>query len=370
MPFLPIYSQDENGVVVISLKKHIDGWKGPASETELVAYRSLLLGVAESSHRAVPDLGRDLAQKLAVLDEGLTGEVAAEKLAKTNEGVIAELAQWAGEANDRHQDNERQLKEVIAVMTRAIESVGERDERYAREVADLTARLRSITEITSLSAIRKCIVESANGLTECVERIAKDSRESLRRLSAQVDEYRVKLDKSEMLSWQDPLTGLANRRRFEHELTAKIKAGIAFSLILIDLNDFKSVNDKFGHLAGDELLKQFAEELRSQFRLADLVTRWGGDEFAVIIPTSEKDALARVHRIRRWLLGEYKLKVGHQTATVAAEASIGVVEWNRRESGPELLARADECMYQCKQSTRTRGSVALTSQGGGKQLVK
>jgi diguanylate cyclase (GGDEF)-like protein len=130
-----------------------------------------------------------------------------------------------------------------------------------------------------------------------------------------------------------------------------------FSLILIDLNDFKSVNDQFGHLAGDELLKQFACELRTQFRLADLVARWGGDEFAVIVNSNQRDALARMHGLRRNALGEYKVTAGNKTVLVTVDASIGVVQWNERETARELVARADQSMYSVKQVSRSRAAL-------------
>jgi diguanylate cyclase (GGDEF)-like protein len=180
-----------------------------------------------------------------------------------------------------------------------------------------------------------------------------ESSESLRKMAEQVADYRSRADTSEKLSYVDPLTGLANRRRFEEQLEIKVKAGRVFSLIMIDMNNFKHVNDRHGHLAGDELLKQFAEELSSQFRLADLVTRWGGDEFAVIVNSNQNDAMARLNGLRRAALGQYKVTVGHKTISVTVDAAIGVVEWNRTESGAELLARADQSMYARKQSERS-----------------
>ena len=101
-----------------------------------------------------------------------------------------------------------------------------------------------------------------------------------------------------------------------------------FCLILVDLNDFKAVNDRLGHLAGDEVLKNFAGKLRTQFPSADLVARWGGDEFVVIINSSQNDAEARVGRMRRSPLGECKINSGKQSISVSVAASIGVVEWD------------------------------------------
>ncbi len=340
---------------MISLKKHLDRWEresGP-EKSVLEPYRSLLLAVAKSSHRALPDLGDGLERKLSELAESLTPKTDADTLEATDEKARAELSSWADNAFLRHEAGERDLREIIDAMVTAMKSVTERDERYARDVGDLTERLRSIAGISDLAVIRRSILESVTALTTCVEHIAEDGRQSLLRLSAEVEDYRSRLDKSERLSSLDALTGLSNRRLFEEHLNFKIHAGNRFCLILMDLNDFKEVNDRYGHLAGDEVLKYFAAKLRTQFPSADMVARWGGDEFAIIIASSQNDVEARVHRIRRSALGECKVSTGKQTVTVLVDACIGVVEWDGRETGAEMVARADLNMYHGKEAKRT-----------------
>jgi diguanylate cyclase (GGDEF)-like protein len=181
---------------------------------------------------------------------------------------------------------------------------------------------------------------------------------SLLRLSEQVEDYRSRLDQSERLSALDVVTGISNRRVFEERLGAKVRASSRFCLILIDLDGFKRVNDRFGHLAGDEVLKHVAAKLRLQFPSADMVARWGGDEFAVIISSRKSDVEARINRLRRSGLGECRIDASDPTASVLVEASVGVVEWDGQESGPELLARADHSMYHSKGSQKlVRASV-------------
>jgi diguanylate cyclase (GGDEF)-like protein len=345
---------------MISLKKHLDGWERTSPHPELEAYRSLLETVGICNLRAVPDLGGELTENLADLIKRLAGPPSMKAFASVHETALAQLSEWAERAFGHHEAQGRELKQVIDIMARALTSVTERDERYAAEVGDLTERLRSIATLSDLSLLRSCILESANSLSACVDRISADSdasRESLCKLAAQVDDYRSRLVKSETLSAVDPLTGLANRRRFEDQLSARMMTGKRFCLILMDLNGFKAVNDHHGHLAGDDLLRQFSGRLRVQFPSADLVARWGGDEFAVIITTSAKDAEARVHRIRRTALGEYRINTGGESRSVTVDASIGLAEWNGGETGEELLARVDRCMYQGKQTVRPFGGM-------------
>jgi diguanylate cyclase (GGDEF)-like protein len=278
--------------------------------------------------------------------------VAPHDLDGATEAAGRELSLWADQAFLLHEANERDLKEIVEVIAKGIASVEERDERHALEVGELTGQFRSLAEITDLATIRRSILEQANSLTACVARMAEEGRQALSRLGAEVEDYRLRLIKSELLLTLDPLTGLANRRCFDEQLKIKIRGAKRFCLILIDLDGFKEINDRFGHLAGDEVLKQFAANLQRQFPAVDLVARWGGDEFAVILTTSQRDAEARVHRIRRSALAECKVNVGGEAASVLLGASIGVVEWDGREDGPAMLARADRVMYLGKSNAK------------------
>jgi diguanylate cyclase (GGDEF)-like protein len=338
---------------MISLKKHIDDWNSlPLDNPELGAYRSLLVTAGKASHLAVPDLGDNLDRRLSELAASLSFETPPERIENANQIAQAEIGHWVDQAVQRREASERDHREIIDVMVKAVESVTERDERYAREVGNLAERLRAIAGVNDMAAIRRSIIEGVNALTACVERISQDGRMSLLRLSEQVEDYRSRLDKSERLSALDVVTGISNRRVFEERLSTKVRASSRFCLILIDLDGFKRVNDRFGHLAGDEVLKHVAAKLRLQFPSADMVARWGGDEFAVIITSRKSDVEARINRLRRSGFGECRLDASDPTASVPVEASVGVVEWDGQESGPELLARADHSMYHSKGSTK------------------
>ena len=330
---------------MISIRKHIDSYKDPLTESSLAAWRSSLLAMAQSTERAVPGLGQELNEKLAEAEEVLAGQVTPDLLEGTRATVERELGGWADRAYELHSESIREIREMIGLVAQASESRVQRDEAYVQHIGDLNGRLQALVQMDNLPQIRRSILEGTRALKACIEKMAEEGKESRRKLMSEVAVYRARLEQAERISATDPLTQLANRRAFERDIASRISDKQKFSLIMLDMNDFKSVNDRYGHLAGDDLLRQFAVELRGIFRPSDLVARWGGDEFVAIVAVPLADAELRAENVRRWALGEYKIQAGEQRVKVIAQASIGVAEWDGAETGLELLARADAGVY-------------------------
>jgi chemotaxis family two-component system sensor kinase Cph1 len=182
------------------------------------------------------------------------------------------------------------------------------------------------------------------------------------RLRDDVRAYQERLDDAERLAGQDPLTGLDNRRRVEASIEYRMGQKKVFSVLLLDLNGFKQLNDTCGHQAADELLKQLSAELKSVFRADDVVGRLGGDKFIVVLDAGLTDANAHIERISRWVFGDYTIRVGDTSRKVAVSAAIGAAEWQAGDSRRTLLVRADAAMYRDKRAG-TQSRAAQKSQG-------
>ncbi len=158
----------------------------------------------------------------------------------------------------------------------------------------------------------------------------------------------------------DPLTGVGNRRRINQVIEAEIGryyrlAMSAFSVLLLDIDHFKQVNDTHGHLLGDRVLKCLCERVAGKLRGSDEIARWGGEEFVVVLPTAHQhNALELAERIRQTVAMA-------PLEGLAITISIGVAEYVRGESMESLMMRADEALYAAKQGGRNRVRAATQS---------
>jgi len=167
-------------------------------------------------------------------------------------------------------------------------------------------------------------------------------------------EFKAYLDVCEEAAFTDHLTGLANRRRFERQLdrevTRTVRYGHPFTLLMIDLDHFKELNDTYGHNIGDEAIRRIGKVLREETRGIDLAARIGGEEFAVLlVETNQAVGLEVAERLRHAISVLSIPRAGHITA------SVGVAECHSAaQTGGEILHAADKALYEAKRNGRNR----------------
>jgi len=335
---------------VISLKKYLDSNRDELLHLALDCYRAALGAMGATSVQACPHIGVALQQSLANLQQRLSPELTPGEVIETEAGVEKELDQWARSATDYYRQRTDEVKELLMVMASAAEAVGERDARHESQFRDFSARLARIADLHDLPQIRKSLLASAVELKTCVQKMAQEGKDAVAQLRAEVTKCHTRIEEVERTALVDPLTGLANRRGIESAIDFRLAQKRRFSLLMLDLNAFKKINDSCGHLAGDQVLTQFASELKGIFRATDTVGRWGGDEFVVVLDSAQSEADDYAVRVERWVFGDYSVGAAGEQRKVHVDAALGVAEWQSGETSADLLGRADRIMYQRKQS--------------------
>jgi diguanylate cyclase len=322
----------------------------------VAAYRSALLETGKYSLEACPALGDGLKRGLQTLHDRLAANITRETVESAERSVQEQLEDWGERTAKHYLEKTGEVKELLLVLARAAESVGERDQRCALQLNEVTARLNQIAGLDDLTLIRASIVKSAWELKSSIDRMAAEGKTAIDQLRVEVSNYQAKLDEAEEIASSDSLTGLRSRLCVEHQMERRIDAGTKFCLAIADIDGFKQVNDRYGHVIGDELLKQFATELRSASRSTDVIGRLGGDEFILLLDCALAEAHAQVDRLQAWVCGSYAVAGKGDPIKIRVDASFGLAERQPEETMKELMDRADAEMYQQKAVFRAQGA--------------
>lgn len=218
--------------------------------------------------------------------------------------------------------------------------------------------------VSSISAPRD-IQDTASVLGIPAEEMTPKVRSAIMQLMEEVERVRRDLDAAqskiadlEKLADQDPMTHMANRRAFVRELGRMISfAGrydIPTSLVYFDVNDLKTINDSFGHQAGDAVIQHVATVIQQNIRDSDVAGRLGGDEFAVVLPNAgEEAAHVKAANLARSI---YETPLDIQGKTINVRVAHGAYSFRPGEDATEALANADRAMYAHKKQLKTIAS--------------
>jgi diguanylate cyclase (GGDEF)-like protein len=308
--------------------------------------------MGHASVEACPALGTTLDKALATIAESLDARPSHETMMAVDANVRAEVENWGRKTSRHFQQKAADAKAILLAMVQAGESVGERDQRCAQQLNEVTTSLKSIVSLEDISLIRSSIEKSAADLKGSIDRMTAEGKAMVDQLRTQVATFEAKLADAEQVASCDALTRLRSRLWMETQIEQRIATGKPFCVALLDIDGFKAVNDEHGHVGGDDVLRQFAAELKSACRSTDLVGRWGGDEFLVLLDYPVTLARAQMERVSKWVCGSYTVNREDRPLVLRIHASIGLTEFKARDTMNQLIDRADTAMYENKPAAR------------------
>lgn len=245
----------------------------------------------------------------------------------------------------------RVIGEIDDVMTLITDALG-MSQSYDAKLNGANEKLRNAKSREQIKAVVDGLVKSTREMQETNK--ALESRLSLSKTEISNLQHSLEAIRAESLT--DPLTGLGNRKYFDRSYDmAVLASGEPLSLLMFDIDHFKSFNDSYGHLTGDQVLRLVAMSLKQTIKGQDVTARYGGEEFAVVLPnTALRQALTVADHIRRAVMAKELKKKSTGEILGRVTISVGVSMLKPGDDMDSLIERADACLYAAKRNGRNR----------------
>jgi diguanylate cyclase len=272
-------------------------------------------------------------------------------------------------------ERESEFAQVIELMRVALSKLAGDASAFNVNVMNTSERIHGLTEIVDIRELKKQISHEVRTLNRLVEEKQKQDDLNYSKLSRRIEILQANLTRSKEEASIDPLTRVANRRSFDQALERWVKAHRenrqTFVLAMVDIDDFKKINDTHGHQVGDRVLYCAAEWLSQSVRNTDFLGRYGGEEFVIML--ADVQAAQAEQRFTDLLSkicnSTYSYKLGGEERAVQFSVSCGLAEFVMDESGEDLLRRADEALYSAKRTGKNKVVIAKTQKSLWKSLT-
>lgn len=280
-----------------------------------------------------------------VIDDEIINQLFRAHIAEMDETIAQQVSQGF----------DKVMADISASTSQAADEAGQFGQALARWSADMAAGNDSATSANDVSAL----LHQSQDMRQTVDTLKTRLDESRH----EVEELRKEVRRAREDALIDGLTGLANRRNFDAALTECLAATASDtegpSLLMADIDHFKRINDTYGHLFGDKVIRAIATILRENIKGKDLAARYGGEEFVVILPgTPVAGARCLAETIRKTVESCRIKRVGSSEVVANVTISLGIACRRPGETEQELIARADQALYQSKEQGRNRVTIA------------
>lgn len=312
------------------------------------------LGLGGVQPPPAPPAPRETAPKLAEAPPAADRETFAPEPGKGNGPPLEGTPQ-------QQVDGKRQrFQEIQKTLTQQVTEVIKQNEEFGVFLEVELDALRQAANVQEVDGLRQMLCKEVEKLLQRHRSLASKldrSHSYLQIIETDSQLLTDELSRVHLLSLTDELTGLPNRRAFTRRLEDEVarvqRYGYPLSLALMDLDSFKAINDEYGHAAGDEVLRSFSTNILSMFRHHDMVSRYGGEEFAVLLPNTDLEGAMRALRKVQKRATESTYQFNGSTMPLPT-FSAGLALYKPGETPGNLIERADNALYRAKRLGRNR----------------
>ncbi len=306
---------------------------------------------------------------LCIDDQWLKGQIDALMLASTpplslrrlddvQRRLVDVIAKQA-DAKSRAFEAQMQMRQLLAAFVDRLSLMGESSGIYQTKIEECARQIEQATSIEELGPVLQNALSATRSMAHD-NQLSRDQLQAMRekttQAEAEISKLHLELDRVSAQARHDPLTGALNRRGLDEAIQREIsnaeRKGTPLCLALLDIDNFKKLNDDMGHAGGDAALTHLAHVTRESLRPQDTLARFGGEEFVIVLPDTLLEAgVNALTRLQRELTKNFFLRENHK---VLITFSAGVAQLASQESGMDCVKRADQAMYLAKRTGKNR----------------
>lgn len=357
-------------VLALKKKNSIDSYKEDLSKMlensnekrrfYLFVLRALLVFIKDFSLDLKEIDSEEFKKKIDDLTEKLISEEKTKKLQSVFEKNKKNIITYVKKQKEYLKDREDEFKEIIDLLTKAMAVVDHDNQVYNEKIYKQSEKLEKITLLDDIKKIKKKLIIEIENIRKTLKEKEFHDSEKLEKLSKKVNSLNVELEKAKEESVKDGLTGVYNRKAFDRYINKLVERNTVtrapFSILLLDIDDFKKVNDQFGHQTGDRVLIATARKCKEFIRSDDFLARYGGEEFVVVLPgASLRNAVKKGKLICKEVAkAKYALEESKEDTIISITLSIGASVHKKGDTVATIVKRADKALYAAKQSGKNR----------------
>lgn len=296
----------------------------------------------------------EFKDEISQLSDKFTGETKLKKIQSNFEKDKKGIAAFISLQKKYLIDREGEFKDIIDILTKAMVNLDVENQEYNQKILKQSGKIEQITFLDDIKKIKQVLILEIEQMRQTVKKKQSNDNVKLEAFAKQVYTLNSQLKQAHTESVTDSLTGIYNRKAFDRQIGEFVEKNTVskypFSLLMMDIDNFKNINDTYGHQTGDRIIMAIVNKCRQSIRGEDFFARYGGEEFIIILPgASLRNAVKKANHICKSVAStRYRLDDDHDGQSLHVTMSVGVSCHQKADTTTSVMQRADKALYAAK----------------------